>query len=73
MDIIFNKHLQYQELQDFLREHFSGLDFLLIYENVHDWDELKSQQVIFQYVINEDFSEGLKYGLDLFLEPDGIL
>lgn len=73
MDIVFNKHLQYEELQAFLKGHFAGLDFLLIYENVHDWDDLKPQQSIFQYVINEEFSEGFKYGLDLSLKSEEIL
>lgn len=73
MDIAFNKHLQYKELQDFLKEYFCGLDFLLIYKNVHDWDDLKPQQVIFQYVIDEELSDGFKYSLDLSLKSDEIL
>lgn len=73
MDIAFNKPLPYEELQTFLENHFSGLDFLLIYESVHDWDDLQPQQAIFQYVINEELSEGFKYGLSLYLESDEIL
>ncbi|NJN73090.1 MAG: hypothetical protein HC799_09935 [Limnothrix sp. RL_2_0] len=73
MDIAFNKHLQYQELKDFLTGHFFGLDFLLIYENVHSWDDLKPQQSIFQYMINQELSGGFKYGLDIALKSEEVL
>ncbi|AFY39211.1 hypothetical protein Lepto7376_2965 [[Leptolyngbya] sp. PCC 7376] len=73
MDIVIDKHLEYQELELFLRNKFPTLNFFLLYEGLNDWDDAAVEQSIFQYSENTDLDQGLKYCLSIYVKIEPLL
>lgn len=73
MDIAINNKIEYDELRNFLARQFPALDFYLIYEGLNDWDEVKGQKPIFQYLEYEEVEQGFRYGISVYIQCDDEL
>lgn len=69
MDITVNKHLGYEELNNFIQQQYSASYFLL-YEGINDWDDFKQEEYIISYFKVENQTN--ISGLSLFF-PEAII